>query len=99
MLKVEQGRLNWGSNFTAVADKFLERKVRMSLKSRAYSADRYANYIPSNSLSPGKGFRNSINAHNHHYNGFNTTNSNSSLSVICRLWNSGFCSFGAGCKR
>ena len=39
--------------------------------------------------------------HSHVYNNNfrNNKSLSSSISVICRLWNSGHCSFGANCKR
>ena len=82
MVKIEQGRLNWGSDFITLANEFLDKKVRMTLRSRSQ-----ANLKP-------------FNKRNSSYDSKNCAyKNNSSLSVICRLWNSGFCSFGASCKR
>ena len=95
MLKIEQGRLNWGSNFTAMADQFLEKKVRNSLREKSYKSGTGSSYETSSNRNSGKGFESS----RYGYSGSNTGKSNTSISVICRLWNSGFCSFGAECKR
>ena len=94
MVKIEQGRLNWNSDFKAMADKFLDRKVRMSLRSRVYSANKTSNSNPSKSRSEGKSSENFGYGHNNFANKRSSAN-----SVICRLWNSGFCSFGENCKR
>ena len=94
MVKIEQGRLNWNSDFKAMADKFLDRKVRMSLRSRVYSANKTSNSNPSKSRSEGKSSENFGYGHNNFANKRSSAN-----SVICRLCNSGFCSFGENCKR
>ena len=96
MVKIEQGRLNWDSDFTTIADQFLDKKVRMSLRSRGYSAGNSSNFKPSRSRSFGKDFGNSS---YEYMNNTSSSKSNTSISVICRLWNNGICSFGASCKR
>ena len=93
MVKIEQGRLSWGSNFAALAKQFLDKKVRMTLKSKGYSTGNNSYSQTSRSSNFNKGFGNP------RYGYDNNKGSNSSLSVICRLWNGGICSFGASCKR
>ena len=85
MVKIEQGRLDWDSDFTSLANQYLDKKVRMCLRS-SYSENNF-NYSKSN-RSHTKNVGNNV-----------IENKNNATSVICRLWNSGFCSFGAKCKR
>ena len=112
MLKIEQGRLNWGSDFTELANKFLDKKVRMNLMSSSNRRGKSPNYRPSSNGAsimgdfnhgPRSHFnfdKNSSNSSHGHNNNFRNNKSfSSSISVICRLWNSGHCSFGANCKR
>ena len=49
MTKIEQGRINWKSDFLVLAKKFLDHKVRLSLRSRGAAAG------PISSFKPGRG--------------------------------------------
>ena len=93
MVKIEQGRLNWDSDFTALANQFLDKKVRMNLRLRNSSVNSNSNRSSNNHF--GKGSGNFSNGYNSNIN----RNFPSPISVICRLWNGGICSFGADCKR
>ena len=89
MLKIEQGRLSWSSNFKALADQFLNRKVRLNLKSSTYAKNKHF-----------RKFRNrdseNINVNSSYHN---ESQVRSYHSIICRLWNRGVCSYGNSCKR
>ena len=85
MVKIEQGRLDWDSDFTSLANQYLDKKVRMCLRS-SHSGNNFD-------------YSNSKRSHTKNFGNNVFDNKNNATSVICRLWNGGFCSFGANCKR
>ena len=87
MVKLEQGRIKWDADFTILADKYIEQKVRQTLKSKSQGTGN--SYRGGNKgQGKGQGNRNSAKGRN-----------NAALSLICFQWNKGSCSFGADCKR
>ena len=44
MIKIEQRRINWKNKFSFLADKFIENKVRQSLKSQVFSSGNRSAY-------------------------------------------------------
>ena len=91
VLKVEQGRYEWTSDFVAMGEQFVDKKVRQNLKNKSYAGG--MNY---NSKSSGKGSRN-----NKNYNSSNNSQnrSRSSQPGVCRNWNFGTCTFAERCNR
>ena len=93
MLKIEQGRIGWDEDFEALADTFIERKVRAGLRQKqGASGSGYRPNISNKRSSYGNGYSNSSN---------NNSNGRGSslLKAICWQWNSGSCSYGSDCKR
>ena len=95
MVKLEQGRVSWSTDFAGMADQFVDKKVRQNLRVRGASLGTGSSYKTSfsNRNSVGKGFSN-----------FNKSNANvnrnkSLYGVICKQWNNGSCSYGDRCKR
>ena len=89
MVKLEQGRIKWDADFTVLADRFIEQKVRQTLKNKAQVAASYNNQRSGN-RGQGRGQGRS--------NGNRGRNS-AAFSLVCYQWNKGSCSYGADCKR
>ena len=89
MVKLEQGRIKWDADFTVLADRFIEQKVRQTLKSKAQASAGNYNQRSGN-RGQGKGH-----GRNNGGRGKNTA----AFSLVCYQWNKGSCSFGADCKR
>ena len=90
LTKIEQGRLKWSEDFAALAEEFVDKKVRLSLKpkfSGSYSGGSF-----NKGSGNGKGFRNSSQR-----GGFGR--SKPVYGAICYQWNFGTCSYGEDCKR
>ena len=94
MVKIEQKRVDWASDFSILAESYIDKKVRQSVKTRRYPAGASSSYRSGYSgKSIGKGFGASS-------KGYSTTAKNKSLhGVICWQWNQGTCSYGENCKR
>ena len=91
MVKIEQGRLDWKTDFSVLAEKFLNHKVRLSLRSKGPAAGQ------SSSLRAGKS------SFSGGYSDFKQGNFNSSSgkslhSSVCKMWNKGICSYGDRCR-
>ena len=93
MVKLEQDRLNWASDFMALAEGFIDKKVRLSLKSK---------YTPGGANSYGKAsYFNKGSGKN-----FKSPSQRSSagkgkplFGAICWQWNYSTCTYGDECKR
>ena len=90
MVKLEQDRISWTSDFVALADQFIDKKVRLSLRTKSQ---------PTNSSGYRGGFRNSS-------RGFSGQNARSREGQnrfvfynLCKQWNEGTCTYGARCKK
>ena len=93
MTKIEQGRINWKSDFLVLAKKFLDHKVRLSLRSRGAAAG------PISSFKPGRGsVPRGTGSYGYRQGSYNTVKGKPSHSTVCKLWNSGTCGFGDRCK-
>ena len=91
MVKLEQGRFEWDENFSALAEQYIDKKVRMNLRGRGSSYGYKAN---PNSRSVGKSFNSSRNGRNPNFD-----SSKSSFPGVCRLWNFSTCTYGERCNR
>ena len=92
--KIEQERISWSSDFTLLADQYIDRKLRQSLRSRG------PNRSSHNNKSYGKS-SSSVNS-KYGYGGDSksyASRSRSLSSLICRQWNNDSCSYGDNCKK
>ena len=94
MFKIEQDKLKWSSDFLALANQFLDKKVRLSLRMNNYSDDN-SNFSTSD-RSDGEAQQNSNFRHKSH---LNLSKSNFLYYALCNQWNYGECSYGSDCKR
>ena len=88
MNKLEQGRIRWDTDFTILANQFMDNKVRLLLKSKTQSSS-----YGSTAKSGNQGQRRSYN--NRSGNGKST----SAYALVCYQWNEGTCTYGDKCKR
>ena len=90
MVKLEQGRIHWNTDFMFLAKEHIEMKVRQSLRSRTQ---------PSTSRSS-SGYRTGQRSFSRGgFRSFNSNTGSKSRFVYCRQWNEGSCTYGAKCKR
>ena len=95
MTKIEQERLHWGSDFMALASDFIDKKVRLSMKSKytpssnsgasSYRSSFYGKDI-------GKGFRGQDQR-------YRSGKGKPLYGAICWQWNTGTCTYGDNCRR
>ena len=98
MVKLEQGRISWSSDFSALAEQYIDKKVRLTLRARAstsgaasHSKTGYA------SRNYGKGYGSSNNRYDQ---SSSRNNANKSLyTFVCKQWNGGSCSYGERCRK
>ena len=95
MIKIEQGRIKWSADFSALAGQFLDKKVRLSLRQKGSSVGASSSNSTSG-RSYDKDFENSSFKYN---SNFNPSRNKALHYVICNQWNSGECSYGIRCKR
>ena len=97
MVKIEQGRLNWADNFTDLAEAFIDKKVRQSIRAKGSAslgtASR-ANFYNKSNGNYNKNYNRSYG-----YNNKFTGRNRSLYSSVCKQWNFGTCSFGDKCNR
>ena len=101
MVKLEQGRLNWTDDFVALAESFIDKKVRQSIRSKgsaSYGASNKSGYYGKGSGNANKRSYGYSNANNNNYNRF-SGKSKSLYNSVCKQWNFGTCSFGDRCNR
>ena len=79
MIKLEQGRIDWAADFAELAGQFLEKRVRLSLRSRGSATGGSKPYSNSNK-SFGKGYG----GHNEGRFGYNSNKNRSLYALICK---------------
>ena len=97
MIKLEQGRLDWSEDFSLVAETYLDKKVRLSLKSKgaASGSNSYSKTsFNKNFNNKGFSFNNNLGRSNPSF-----TRNKSLYAVVCRQWNYGTCGFGDKCRK
>ena len=88
VLKIEQGRLHWSSDFMSLAEDFLNEKLREKLRSAKPSgagSQSYRNGSRGSGRGAGQPFR--------------SNRSKGLYAMVCRQWNYGTCQFGDRCKK
>ena len=95
MVKLEQGRLSWSSEFSSLALEFLDKKARLNLRSKGASGNNYSpkNTSRNSERSYSKSVRPSYNLSN------NSNRSKSLYAVVCNQWNFGTCGYGDRCQK
>ena len=99
MVKLEQGRLDWADDFTALAENYIDKKVRLSLRAKSSAGTSMPNRSGQYSRGAGSGyssrsFGKGFGSNTRRYAG----RSRSLYSSICRQWNFGSCSYGERCN-
>lgn len=99
MTKIEQGMVDWTTDFTELSEDFLTKKSRQSMRyvGATTSSSTVRNYDYNRSI--GKGFGSGYNRPRYTRSEFTPGRGRTSISDVCRLWNGGVCSFGANCKK
>ena len=93
MVKIEQDRINWLADFTALANNYVDKKVRLSLKAKSSSG--ISNYVKNSSHKSQV-----ISAEEDNDSQCNIVDKDRSVhKFICWQWNYSSCSFGDNCKR
>ena len=94
MVKIEQDRINWLDDFTALANNYVDKKVRLSLKANSSS-------FRSNSDFKTNSYRSSVIGEGGNRDSYRNISDNVSSvhKFICWQWNYSSCSFGDDCKR
>ena len=95
MVKIEQGRLSWSDDFAALAEAFIDRKVRLSFKSKGtsgYSSSSKAGWYGKGNVNYNK--KGSYNSYSK-YSG----RSKSVYDSVCKQWNFTTCTYGDRCNR
>ena len=96
MVKLEQDRISWDADFTDLANQFLDKKVRQSLRFRDSNTDSTYYKYESGDKGFGKFNSNNFGSSNSNY----SSNRNKALySVVCWQWNNGICYYGDKCKK
>ena len=99
MIKLEQERIDWNSDFSKLANQYLDNKVRLSMKARGSSLGNSSSYRQNSNRCLGKGVGSSFsNSSSNKYNS-NSSRSKSLYPIICRQWNFSTCSYGDKCKK
>ena len=94
LIKIEQGRIDWTTDFSGLAENFIDKKVRLSIKAKRYPAGASSSYKAGySSKNIGKGYGTNFKSN------ITSGNSKSLHGVICWQWNNGTCTYGDNCKR
>ena len=97
MVKLEQGRCDWATDFVELAEDYMGKKIRLSLKSKSSVNKAGSSYkkTSGNSYNNGYANRNFGKSSNRIFSGKSKTLHNS----ICKQWNAGTCTYGDKCNR
>ena len=98
MVQIEQKKLDWTSDFTALGKEYVDRKVRLNFRSKVSSAGSNSSNKAHNGSSYGRG--SNLSSSNFNSNSrYSNDRFNSMFALICHQWNTGTCSYGVNCKR
>ena len=93
MVKIEQGRIDWKTDFSVLAEKFLNHKVRLSLRSKGPAAGQSSS-LRADKTNYSRGYGNS----DFRQGNFNDSSGKSLYSSICKMWNNSTCIYGDKCR-
>lgn len=105
--KLEQGQYAWDSDFVALAEKFIDDKLRHSYRGKSNARagsgkgnfnQKFQNYSGARSYNKGFYSNNSYYPQNNSYNKKFSGKSKSLYSSVCKNWNFGNCSIGDRCN-
>ena len=94
MIKIEQERINWLTDFRELADKYVDQKVRLNLRSKSTYTD--------NSYSSKANYhKDPVKVQGRSSDGYQSYSGKGKFlqNVICWQWNFSSCSYGENCKR
>ena len=94
MVRLEQDRVDWAEDFSILADIYIDKKVRLNMKSKGSNSG--SSYFSKSSASrgSGRGFKNNFGRTNP-----GSYRSKSLYAVVCRQWNYGTCGYGDKCRK
>ena len=94
MTRIEQERIDWKSDFKLLAEQFVDKKVRLMLKSKALSTgtDRPNRGNPNN-----RNFGRGTSGFSGRGQG-SQAGSNRPITLHCKQWNFGNCTYGSNCE-
>ena len=95
MVKIEQDRLSWSDDFTALAEAFIDKKVRGSIKSKGTATAGKSGWYGKSSGSYGKKGSYGYSSNSSKYSSRNKPVYNS----VCKQWNFTTCTYGERCNR
>ena len=90
MVKLEQDRISWSSDFVGLAEMHLDKKVRQSLRAKTQ---------PGNTSGNRASYRNSGRGSSGANECRRDGQSRFAFYNICRQWNDGNCTFGVKCRK
>ena len=96
MVKIEQGRANWFTDFSSLAENFIDKKVRLSWKSKSYASGSSSYKGGYNGKGFNKGYSKGFRGSGAKYN---EGRGKPLYGAVCWQWNYGTCSYGEDCKR
>ena len=99
MVKIEQGRIDWSTDFSELAEQYLNKKVRLGMRARINNA---AGAAPRSNYgnNGGRGYGNNYGRPRYYNrNEFTPGRYRGSNSVVCRQWNGGTCYYGQNCRK
>ena len=98
MTKLEQDRIDWSTDFSTMAEQFLNKKVRLGMRSKNSASNSASGSKSFYGNNVGKGFGN-YGRPRFTRREFSPSKSKGQSSEPCRQWNSGWCTYGKFCKK
>ena len=99
LVRIEQGIMDWSTDFGPLAERFIDKKVRLGLKSRNSGSGRGS--LPKSGYGGGKSYGKGFGGSNgSSFRGASGIGRGKALyGAVCYQWNFGTCTYGKDCKR